>query len=80
MNEPSAAALDGKIEALHKVLIQLVSTLTPIQAAEAAVGLALERHSFRDMADYSTPEETLAVQEVLLDGYVDLLSAVAKRG
>ncbi|ADU99419.1 hypothetical protein [Alicycliphilus denitrificans] len=79
MNGISAEALDGKIEALNQVLAQLVTVLTPSQAAQAAAGLAVERHSFRDLVDYSTPEETLAVQDQVLDAYLGLLSTVAKR-
>lgn len=80
MSGISAEALDGKIEALSKVMAQLITVLSPVQAAQAAAGLAVERHSFRDLVDYSTPEETIAIQEQLLDAYLGLLSSVAQRG
>ncbi len=80
MNSNTAAELDGKIEALNLVLIQLITTLPPVQAAQMAAGLATERHSIRDLVDYATPEPKIAVTEQLLDAYLDLLSAVARRG
>ncbi len=80
MNGNTVAELNGKIEALNLVLIQLITTLTPVQAAQMAAGVAIDRHSIRDLVDYATPEATISIQENLLDGYLGLLTALAKRG
>lgn len=79
MSEYSTAVLNGKIDALATVLNHVLTTLTPVQAAEGAVHLLIERESVRSEADDETPEEEIAVKERLLGLYSELLSAVAKR-
>ncbi len=80
MNEYSTAALNGKIDAISLVLNQVLMQLTPVQAAQAALGLAIEKETLRSEADAETPEEEIAVQERVLGMYCELLSAVAKSG
>lgn len=80
MNEYSTAVLNGKIDAISLVLNQVLMQLTPVQAAQAALGLAIEKEAVRNEADAETPEEEIAVQERLLGMYCELLSAVAKNG
>lgn len=80
MNEYSTAVLNGKIDAISLVLNQVLMQLTPVQAAQAALGLAIEKETVRNEADAETPEEEIAVQERLLGMYCELLSAVAKNG
>lgn len=80
MNEYSTAALNGKIDAISLVLNQVLMQLTPVQAARAALGLAIEKETLRSEADAETPEEEIAVQERVLGMYCELLSAVAKSG
>lgn len=79
MSEYSTAVLNGKIDAMAIVLNHVLTTLTPLQAAEGAVQLLIERESVRSEADDETPEEEIAVKERLLGLYSELLSAVAKR-
>ncbi len=79
MNE-EFAAMRGQQAAMGLLLTQLISFLTPVQAAQAAVSLAIEREAVRNEADYATPETELATTEVLLDGYLALLSTVAQHG
>lgn len=82
MNEEiSIPALQGTVHALSIVLTQVITcTMSPLQAAQAAVAVKIERESVRDAVDYSTPEEEIAATERILDLYVDLLSAAARRG
>lgn len=80
MNEYSTAVLNGKIDAIAAVLNQVLTTLTPVQAAEAALHLMIERETVRNEADDETSEEEIAVQERLLGMYAELLSTVSKRG
>lgn len=77
MSDISIAALNGKIDAIGQVLTQVLSTMTPLQAAQACVGLATELDALRREADSEAPEEQLAVQEAVLDAYLGLLSSVA---
>lgn len=79
MSEHSTAVLNGKIDAIAAVLNQVLTTLTPVQAAEAALHLMIERETVRSEDDGETPEEEIAVKEQLLGLYSELLSAVAKR-
>lgn len=78
--ETELAAIKGQQAAMALLLTQLMSMLTPVQAARAAVALAIEREAFRNEADYATPEEEIATTEVLLDAYLGLLSSVAQHG
>lgn len=78
--EISIPALQGTVHALSIVLTQVIAcTMTPLQAAQAAVAVKIERETLRDAVDYSTPEEEIAATERILDLYVDLLSAAAQR-
>lgn len=79
MSEYSTAVLNGKIDAMGIVLNYVLTTLTPLQAAEGAVHLLIERETIRSEDDGETPEEEIAVKERLLGLYSELLSAVAKR-
>lgn len=79
MSEYSTAVLNGKIDAMGIVLNHVLTTLTPLQAAEGAVHLLIERETVRSEDDGETPEEEIAVKEQLLGLYSELLSAVAKR-
>ena len=80
MNEYSTAVLNGKIDAISLVLNQVLMTLTPVQAAQAALTLAIEKESVRTEADGDMPEEEIAVKEQLLGAYAELLSAVSRNG
>lgn len=80
MNEEELAAIRGQQAAMGLLLTQLISHLPPVQAAQAAVSLAIEREAVRNGADYATPETEIATTEALLDGYLALLSAVAQHG
>lgn len=73
-------ALEGQIAAINTVMSRLVGKLTPLQAAEVAVDLKIERESIYDTSDYATPELVLKTQEVILDSYIELLSVVARKG
>ena len=77
--ETELAVIRGQLTAMGLLLTQITSTLTPLQAAQAAVSLAIDRESLRNEADYATPEEEIATSEVLLDGYLALLSTLAQR-
>lgn len=80
MKEEDLAVLNGKIDAISIVFTQLIATtVTPLQAAEMALGVKIERETVRDAADYATPETEIAVTERLLDAYVEMLSAAASR-
>lgn len=78
--ENEIAAIKGQQAAMGLLLAQIMSTLTPVQAAQAAVGLAIEREAVRNEADYATPEIEISTTEALLDAYLALLSTVAQRG
>lgn len=73
-------ALEGQIAALNTVLARLVGKLTPLQAAEMAVFLKIDQETIFDTSDYATPELSLKTQEVILGSYIELLSAVARKG
>lgn len=78
--EISVPALQGTMHALVIVLNQVITcTMTPLQAAHAAVAVKIERETVRDAVDYSTPEAEISATEQFLDLYVDLLSTVAQR-
>lgn len=73
--------INGHLSAINTVLIQLITQLTPIQAAEAAVEVALERETSRQNGEEEGMSQAyLQGRDVLLTGYLDLLSAVSKRG
>ena len=80
MEKEDFEALSGQVAALNTVLTKLLTTLTPYQAAVMAAEVAIEKESLRDVSDYATPEKELAVQERMLDAYIELLSAVANSG
>lgn len=80
MQDENFNILQGQISALNTVIIQLALQLTQIQAAEAALGLAVEQEEAnqQDETDNTPPTETRARNRVL-SGYVDLLQSVASR-
>lgn len=81
MKQDDLAVLNGKVDALSVVLTQLIGTaITPVQAAQAALAVKIERESWRDAADYATPEAEIAATERVLESYAQLLLAVASRG
>ena len=80
MEKEDFEVLSGQVAALNTVLTKLLTTLTPYQAAVMAAEVAIEKESLRDVSDYATPEKELAVQERMLDAYIELLSAVANSG
>ncbi|RZS31686.1 hypothetical protein [Corticibacter populi] len=80
MSDNTIHLLQGQIEALNHVLVQIVSTLDPNKAAAAAAGLAIERELIWTDRLPDTPNETIEIQERLLDNYLQLLTAAAARG
>lgn len=80
MSNHSTAVLNGKIDAIACVLSKVLAQLTPMQAAQVALELAIEKESVRGESAANAPEEEIAVQEQMLGAYCELLSAVARRG
>lgn len=72
--------LSGQINALSSVINILISNLEALPAAQGALQLAIamEEQKLSDAED-GTPERTAHIRNTLLENYVALLSAVAKR-
>lgn len=81
MTEEDFDALNGRVVALSLVLTSIIPTLSRLSGAQAAVGLKIEQESIRqDDEQTGTPPAEARSRDVILDGYVELLSAVAKHG
>lgn len=80
MTESDIDSINGRMQAMSLVLVQLLQALTPVQAARAALSLAIERESLQTEADPETPQVELQATDSMLGAYLDLLSAVSKHG
>ena len=80
MTENEIAGINGRVHAMSLVLTQVLMTLTPVQAARAALSLAIERESLQTEADPDTPQAETDATGAILSAYLDLLSAVSKNG
>jgi TRAP-type C4-dicarboxylate transport system permease large subunit len=69
----------GEVAALASMVSMLVSALTPVQAAEMAVRLEIERQALLDNDyDDQTSEQAVASRNAMIGAYLQLLSAVAR--
>lgn len=73
-------ALQGQILALNTIVAELVKSMGPVQAAEAAVAVAIERQAAQaeDQSEGTSPAQARA-RDTVLAAYLDLLSAIAQR-
>lgn len=80
MTDEQFSLVQGQISALNTVIIQLTLQLTQLQAAQAALGLAIEQEEANQQdAQDGTPESESRARNRVLSGYVDLLQSVASR-
>lgn len=79
MNE-EVNTLQGHVHAMNLVLTQLILQMTPVQAARAAAGLAVEHFGSQeyDEASPSNPGEIQA-RTALTETYLAVLEAVSQR-
>ncbi|TDS82605.1 hypothetical protein [Comamonas sp. JUb58] len=80
MSGISMAGIEGQLQALSLVVTQLITTLTPVQAAQVATGLAIDRNALREEGHADTPLAVIETQEQVLDAYLALLSSCARSG
>lgn len=81
MNDDLQDAMQGQIAAINMVLIQLMTRLPALAAAEAAVALAIEQDcSNQEDSSNETPPRESAARNAILDGYLALLQSVASHG
>lgn len=73
MEESNIESLTDITTALGLVITQIITTLTPSQAAQAATGLAVETQCAMQEGAGNT-------QIQILSNYLDLLRVVAQRG
>ena len=80
MTQEEFDALNGRVLAISMALTAVIGTLPQLSAAQAAVALKMEQmESERDDAANETPAAEARSRDLILSGYVDLLSAVAQR-
>lgn len=79
MNEEELQSMQGQIQALGMVMTNLLPSLGPVEAAQAAVGLAiaLEEAKIEDLNGETPPAQAFA-RNGIAQAYLDLLSAISK--
>jgi len=70
--------LAGELSALATVVVRLIETITPEQAAHAHEALLIDRDAIRIGTSAGGPELELATTERALDNYLSLLIDVAE--
>lgn len=80
MEQESFDALNGRVSAISMTLSAVLTSLTPLNAAEAAVRLAmqLEESKQQDSVEGVTEAETRA-RDAVAESYLQLLSALSER-
>ena len=80
MNEEALDHVLGQQAAMNAVIMLLCTTLTPVQAAETAVQLELERQELNSLDhDEGTSDTQASIRDGMLQSYLKLLSAISKR-
>ena len=78
-HETEIDALRGQLAALNGVLISVISTLSPLQKAQCAVSLAVEKQAASQQdADEQTPPTEAAARDTVMQAYLELLSAAVR--
>lgn len=74
-------ALNGRVLALSVALTSIIPTLSRLGAARAAANLKMEQETLRlEDKELGTPTAEIRSRDLMLDGYLNLLSAVAENG
>lgn len=74
-------SLSGRIAALSMTLTAVIQQLPRIHGARAAVELKMAHELTRkDDQEYETPEGEIRARDAIVEGYLQMLSAVATHG
>jgi len=78
MTQDELDAMNGRIAALSMTLTALIQALPALGAAEAAVLLKMDQEATRQAdAEDGTPAAEAQSRDMIVDSYLQLLSAVA---
>ena len=78
MDEETIERLNGSLAGISSVMAALISTLSPLQAAQMALSLKI---SNEDDKTFDEPTETphAEARNGIVEGYLNLLQSVSKR-
>lgn len=81
MNEDDFDFIAGQVSALFMTTTALITTLSPVQAAEVSAQLALSHQdAMKSDRDHGVPDSIGDARNGLLEAIQNLLQGVARRG